>query len=63
MEKPIDFWLRTEGTVGNVVPTIELPRTLLSEHSYVFPTYSLFFFEFAISIIPLLSSAAPSIAR
>ena len=23
MEKPIDFWLRTEGTAGRVVPTIE----------------------------------------
>ncbi len=23
MEKPIDFWLRTEGTAGSVVPTID----------------------------------------
>ena len=23
MEKPIDFWLRTEGIAGSVIPTIE----------------------------------------
>ena len=23
MEKPIDFWLRTEGVAGSVTPTIE----------------------------------------
>ena len=26
MEKPTDFWLRTEGTAGSVVPTIDTPE-------------------------------------